>query len=177
MGPRMGRGVAPPRVTSDVVTPATAARRLRSSKRSTEGLNPAGRRRHERRRRGVGNRERRSFAALPSQDWYRSFNLMIRLLSERRGLRYNDKVITAGAQTERRGDAGPVRVLLGGGRAPAALFAVLSPRRRPPSMVNGHIRPDSRSWLLPPPPPDGHGVPTYVALAPPCPQPCHARLL
>jgi hypothetical protein len=29
-------------------------------------------------------------------------------------------VITAGAQTERRGSAGPVRVLLGGGHAPAA---------------------------------------------------------
>src|SRR5262249_46807990 len=30
------------------------------------------------------------------------------------GLRYNAKVITSGAQTERRGDAGPVRGLLGG---------------------------------------------------------------
>src|SRR5262245_1345521 len=29
-------------------------------------------------------------------------------------LRYNQKVIAPGAQTERRGDAGPVRVLLGG---------------------------------------------------------------
>jgi hypothetical protein len=39
------------------------------------------------------------------------------------GLRYNAKVITPGAQTERRGDAGPVRVLLGGGYALAALFS------------------------------------------------------
>jgi hypothetical protein len=31
------------------------------------------------------------------------------------------KAIAAGAQTERRGEAGPVRVLLGGGHAPAAL--------------------------------------------------------
>jgi hypothetical protein len=30
------------------------------------------------------------------------------------GLRYNQKVIAHGAQTERRGDAGPVRSLLGG---------------------------------------------------------------
>ena len=38
------------------------------------------------------------------------------------GLRYNTKAITGGAQTECRGDAGPVRVLLGGGHAPAALL-------------------------------------------------------
>jgi hypothetical protein len=41
---------------------------------------------------------------------------------EYNGLLYNDRAITSGAQTERRGDAGPVRVLLGGGHAPAALF-------------------------------------------------------
>jgi hypothetical protein len=37
----------------------------------------------------------------------------------RGGLRYTAKVITISAQTERRGDAGPVRVQLGGGHAPA----------------------------------------------------------
>ena len=35
-------------------------------------------------------------------------------------LRYNNHAITPSSQTERRGDAGPVRVLLGGGHAPAA---------------------------------------------------------
>src|SRR5262245_22559505 len=38
------------------------------------------------------------------------------------GLRYNDGANTPGAQTERRGEAGPVRVLLGGGHAPAAFL-------------------------------------------------------
>jgi hypothetical protein len=38
---------------------------------------------------------------------------MVHLLSAT-GLRYNDKAIAAGAQTERRGGAGPVRGLLGG---------------------------------------------------------------
>jgi hypothetical protein len=37
-------------------------------------------------------------------------------------LRWNDKAIAAGAQTERRGGAGPVRALLGGGASPAVLF-------------------------------------------------------
>src|SRR5262245_30251796 len=45
---------------------------------------------------------------------------MSRLL-DRIGLRYNEKAIVAGAQTERRGEAGPVRVLLRGWDAPAAL--------------------------------------------------------
>src|SRR5262249_18431436 len=36
------------------------------------------------------------------------------------GPRYNEKAIVAGAQTERRGEAGPVRVLLRGWDAPAA---------------------------------------------------------
>ena len=36
------------------------------------------------------------------------------------GLQYNGKAITSGAQTERRGEAGPV--LLGSGRAPAAML-------------------------------------------------------
>src|SRR5262249_16527865 len=37
------------------------------------------------------------------------------------GLRYNDQAITAGAQTEGRGEVAPVGVQLGGGHAPAAL--------------------------------------------------------
>jgi hypothetical protein len=41
------------------------------------------------------------------------------------GLRYNEKAIGPGAQTERRGDAGPVSVLLVGGDSPAAFFALL----------------------------------------------------
>jgi len=36
------------------------------------------------------------------------------------GLRYNEKAIYPGAQTERRGLAGPVRDLLGGETSPAA---------------------------------------------------------
>jgi hypothetical protein len=38
-----------------------------------------------------------------------------------RGLRYKETVIHPGAQTERRGDAGPVRDSLGGKTSPAAL--------------------------------------------------------
>ena len=38
------------------------------------------------------------------------------------GLRYNDKATAIGAQTERRGLAGPVRALLGGVCSPAAFF-------------------------------------------------------
>jgi hypothetical protein len=38
------------------------------------------------------------------------------------GLRYNGKASAAGAQTERRGVAGPVRDLLGGETSPAALL-------------------------------------------------------
>src|SRR5262249_61353913 len=44
------------------------------------------------------------------------------VLLYRTGLRYNDKVITPGAQTERRGEAWPVRVMLGGGHAPATFL-------------------------------------------------------
>ena len=40
----------------------------------------------------------------------------------RLGLRYNEKGIVPGAQTERRGEAGPGRDLLGGETSPAALF-------------------------------------------------------
>jgi hypothetical protein len=37
-------------------------------------------------------------------------------------LRYNESAIDPGAQTERRGDAGPVRALLGGETSPAAFL-------------------------------------------------------
>jgi hypothetical protein len=47
---------------------------------------------------------------------------------KRVGLRYNAKAIGSGAQTERRGEAGPVRVLLGGGHVPATLLASLLQR-------------------------------------------------
>jgi hypothetical protein len=50
---------------------------------------------------------------------------MVALLSGAAGLRYHKRDIIPGAQTERRGDAGPVRVLLGGGHAPAALLSVV----------------------------------------------------
>jgi hypothetical protein len=46
------------------------------------------------------------------------------LLLSRTGLRYNENAIAVGAQTERRGLAGPVRDLLGGETAPAALLAL-----------------------------------------------------
>src|SRR5262249_7033574 len=46
------------------------------------------------------------------------------------GLRYHDKAITPGAQTERWGDAGPVRTLLGGMDSPTAWV----PMRREGSM-------------------------------------------
>jgi hypothetical protein len=42
-------------------------------------------------------------------------------LFSRTGLRYNEKTIVPGAQTERRGGAGPVGDLLGG-EAPSAAF-------------------------------------------------------
>ena len=38
------------------------------------------------------------------------------------GLRYNGETIEPGAQTERRGEAGPLRLLLGGGDSPASLI-------------------------------------------------------
>jgi hypothetical protein len=46
------------------------------------------------------------------------------LLLSRAGLRYNDRASAAGAQTERRGEAGPVRDLLGGLTSPAALLVL-----------------------------------------------------
>jgi hypothetical protein len=42
------------------------------------------------------------------------------LLLANAGLRYNEKVLAAGAQTERSGEAGPVRNTLGGWTSPAA---------------------------------------------------------
>jgi hypothetical protein len=44
------------------------------------------------------------------------------ILPSEAGLRYNDNAIAAGAQTERRGLAGPVRDLLGGETSPAAFI-------------------------------------------------------
>src|SRR5262249_40657482 len=43
------------------------------------------------------------------------------------GPQYHDKAIAPGAQTERRGVAGPVRVLLGGEPSPAAIATRFSP--------------------------------------------------
>jgi len=42
------------------------------------------------------------------------------------GLRYNEETSIPGAQTERRGEAGPVRDLLGGVSSPAAFFTARS---------------------------------------------------
>ena len=48
------------------------------------------------------------------------------------GLRYNEKANDPGAQTERRGEAGPVSVLLRGWDSPAAFFlGLVSPQVRP----------------------------------------------
>jgi hypothetical protein len=49
-------------------------------------------------------------------------NNMVRNLPIGGGLRYNEKDIDPGAQTERRGDTRPVRALLGGGTSPATLL-------------------------------------------------------
>jgi hypothetical protein len=43
------------------------------------------------------------------------------LIPRQAGLRYHGNAIAPGAQTKHRGGAGPVRDLLGGGHAPAAL--------------------------------------------------------
>jgi hypothetical protein len=43
-------------------------------------------------------------------------------LRSQAGLRQNENAIASGAQTERRGGAGPVRNLLGGETLPAAFF-------------------------------------------------------
>jgi hypothetical protein len=54
----------------------------------------------------------------------------MRTLLARVGLRYNGKTNDRGAQTERRGLAGPVRRLLGGYTSPAVyLFAAPQPDR------------------------------------------------
>jgi hypothetical protein len=49
------------------------------------------------------------------------------LLLSRAGLRYNEKAIDPGVQTERRGVAGPLRDLLGGETSPAAVVFQTSP--------------------------------------------------
>jgi len=51
------------------------------------------------------------------------------LLSET-GLRYNEKAIASGTQTERRGLAGPGRDLLGGETSPAASLDPSPPEER-----------------------------------------------
>ena len=70
---------------------------------------------------------------------------------DRTGLRYNNKAITPGAQTERLGYAGPVRAWLGGLSSPAAflsschdvaLAAVFIPRHR--RYTTFWVRPSSR---------------------------------
>jgi hypothetical protein len=50
------------------------------------------------------------------------FELRERRFCGQTPLQYNQKVITAGAQTERRLDAGPVSPLLGGECSPAAFL-------------------------------------------------------
>jgi hypothetical protein len=45
------------------------------------------------------------------------------LLLKRGGLQYNEKANVLGAQTERRGEAGPVSALLGGVNSPAAFVS------------------------------------------------------
>src|SRR5262249_18060332 len=49
----------------------------------------------------------------PRKCWYNLFNHMV-VLRSGAGLRYNEMAIAPGAQTERPGDAGPVRASLGG---------------------------------------------------------------
>src|SRR5262249_5924365 len=77
------------------------------------------------------------------------------LLSDRTnsGLRHNDKVIVPGAQTERPGDAGPVRLLLGGGDSPpisCGRRCNLRPAEdsRPPKEDNGSA-PGGQQRILP----------------------------
>jgi hypothetical protein len=50
------------------------------------------------------------------------------------GLHYQERAIAPGAQTERRGDAGPVRNLLGGLASPAAFLLSVELRAE-----NGHF--------------------------------------
>jgi hypothetical protein len=94
--------------------------RLRSSSGSRDNLRRAGHR-HRLRVRARGPRGR---GATDFSESSQERNNIVVLLLEG-GLRYHDKGIASGAQTERRGEAGPVRVLLGGGHAPAALFQSL----------------------------------------------------
>src|SRR5262249_42956943 len=108
-----GRGVALPSATSVGERPPD--RRLRSSRRSRYNLRSVdrGRRQQVRIRRAGGANFRWC-----GQEW----NHIAALLSAAAGLHYHKQARVLGAQTERRDDAGPVRVLLGGGAAPAALF-------------------------------------------------------
>jgi len=57
------------------------------------------------------------------------------------GLRYNDNADDPGAQTERPGVAGPVRVLLGGGDAPAAFLPLLCLSSVIPPFSSGTMSP------------------------------------
>src|SRR6516165_130292 len=63
------------------------------------------------------------------------------LSGERRvgGLRYNEKAIAPGAQTERRGLAGPVRTLLGGEDSPADFVNCLLSNVRRFAFLNGPL--------------------------------------
>src|SRR5262249_49346478 len=74
------------------------------------------------------------------------------LLPRRAGLRYNNKAIRPGAPTERRGEAGPVRGLLGGKASPAAFFATFAAhvgRFCKPSLRNGRFAKPSYFQVTP----------------------------
>src|SRR5262249_9761249 len=83
-------------------------RRLRSSSVSRNGLCLRG---WHRLGRATPRMAPRVQAHLPASD-HNCKNMIFLLFGG--GLRYNDQAITPGAQTERRGDAGPVRSLLDG---------------------------------------------------------------
>jgi len=78
----------------------------------------------------------RGGAACPSPRDSDGFSSLVgsigNVLSIKSGLRDHRKIIIPGAQTERRGDAGPVRNLLGGKAAPADsfFFRIVSSRQR-----------------------------------------------
>src|SRR5262245_48116720 len=87
---------------------------MRSSSFSTSSCG----RKHDAR---VRRRVRPSLAQIDVRFRSQAMNDMMFLLLQP-GLRYNENAIAVGAQTERRGLAGPVRDLLGGETSPAALF-------------------------------------------------------
>jgi hypothetical protein len=62
-------------------------------------------------------------------------NMVIRVLDEV-GLRWNERAIATGAQTERRGEVGPVRDSLGGKTSPAAKFDPPMVQVNTPETVN-----------------------------------------